>query len=97
MDRATVESYDSEQGFGVLVSPYTPGGCFVSFSAIQDNTHLVVGTEVFFEFVAAEQDGYRYRATTVWTDEPQAHGIAVTRRPTSAYRSTFRIGDVTGL
>jgi CspA family cold shock protein len=65
--QGTVREYDTEAGWGVLDSPDTPGGCWVHFSAIQAGGYraLTAGDPVSFEWEAADQDGYAYRATRV--------------------------------
>lgn len=65
----TVVFFDSEQGWGLLASDGLPGGepAWVHTSALETNGYreLVIGQPVQFEFEAAEQNGYSYRATRV--------------------------------
>jgi CspA family cold shock protein len=65
-----VRRWDAEEGFGVIDSPLTPGGCGTVFSAIQmdGNPTLTAGQRVRFQFVAAYQDGYRFRAVAVFPE-----------------------------
>ena len=64
-----VDSFDADAGWGVIVSDFTPGGCFVHFSVIRmagfkalERGQLVTFT---FEKPGFLQDGYRYRAVMV--------------------------------
>jgi cold shock protein len=88
----TVREFDAEQGWGVIDTPVTPGGCWVHFSAINVNGYraLGVGDTVVLDLESADQDGYVYRAVDVWPagvetgarPEPDAD-------PSGAYQSRF--------
>lgn len=69
-----VREFHPDQGWGVIDSPDVPGGCWVHFSAITMDGYrqLVAGERVAFRAEAADQDGFAFRAVTVWTgaDEP---------------------------
>lgn len=71
-----VREFDPAQGFGVIDSPETPGGCWVHFSAIVMDGYrkLEPGEEVSFAFEPARQDGFSYRATEVRKQGSQAPG-----------------------
>ncbi len=62
-----VRVWHREQGWGVVDAPETPGGCWVHFSAVDAAGYreLRAGQQVLLEAEAAEQDGYRWRATHV--------------------------------
>jgi CspA family cold shock protein len=62
-----VRVWHREQGWGVVDAPEVPGGCWVHFSAVEATGYreLRAGQQVLLEAEAAEQDGYRYRATRV--------------------------------
>jgi cold shock protein len=64
---AVVREWRPEEGWGVVDSPQTPGGCWVHFSHIQATGYrkLVPGKTVALEFEPADQDGFTYRAVTV--------------------------------
>lgn len=64
---AVVREWHSEEGWGVVDSPQTPGGCWVHFSHIQAPGYreLVPGQTVAIECEPADQDGFTYRAVTV--------------------------------
>jgi CspA family cold shock protein len=67
MTEASVRVWHDEEGWGVLDSPETPGGCWAHFSAIEmpGFRALSVGQVVALEWEAAEQDGWHYRAVRV--------------------------------
>ena len=68
--RGTVRSWNAEEGWGVVDSPQTAGGCWVHFSAVQVPgwQELEPGTGVELLWVDADQDGYLYRALSVRPD-----------------------------
>ncbi len=64
----TVREWNDLEGWGVLDSTATPGGCWVFFSAIAGKGFrtLTVGDTVVFDWEhVTDQDGYRYRAIGV--------------------------------
>lgn len=70
----TVEVWHAEEGWGVIRSDRTPGGCWIHYSDVAGTGFrtLTVGRNVDLEFedLAAKypgghQDGYRYRAISV--------------------------------
>jgi CspA family cold shock protein len=67
---ATVREWDDEEGWGVLDSPETPGGCWTHFSAVEMEgfRSLRVGEKVSLQWEAGEQDGFQYRAVRVVVD-----------------------------
>ena len=66
---ATVREWRDEEGWGVLDSPETPGGCFGHYSDIQAaRVHtLSPGQQVDLAWEAPgfKQDGYDYRAVSI--------------------------------
>lgn len=70
----TVRSWSAEEGWGVIDSPETPGGCWVHYGkvAVRGFRGLNLGQRVEFEWEPGDQDGYHFRATRVWPygDEP---------------------------
>jgi CspA family cold shock protein len=68
-----VRWFDGDEGWGVLDAPEVPGGCFVHFSNIDMDGYrqLSAGAQVRFTFEHLDflQDGYSYRALTVWPQE----------------------------
>ncbi len=68
ISRGVVREWDEDQGFGVIDSPDTPGGCWTHFSSIVMDGYrcLAAGDSVAFTCEAGSQDGYDYRAVLVW-------------------------------
>jgi CspA family cold shock protein len=68
-----VRSFDADEDWGVVDAPAVPGGCFVHFSNIDmaGYRQLHAGQQVQFTFECPGflQDGYSYRALTVWPEE----------------------------
>ena len=66
---AVVRVWHEDEGWGVLDSAETPGGCWVHFSSVATGPgykSLAAGTVVLVEYEAAEQDGHAYRAVRAW-------------------------------
>jgi CspA family cold shock protein len=92
----TVREWNSDEGWGVIDSAETPGGCWVHFSAIAGGgLHgLTPGEHVTFTYEAARQDGFGYRTVLVWPPgaesgtPPQAHHD---QPPSAAYQSSLTI------
>jgi CspA family cold shock protein len=63
----TVRMWNAGEGWGVVDSLDTPGGCWVHFSHIVASGHpaLRPGQRVVLEWETPGQDGYPYRATRV--------------------------------
>jgi len=66
---AVVREWRDDEGWGVVDSPETPGGCWAHFSHIAiagwyRTTHA--GQQVMLEWQAADQDGFDYRAVRLW-------------------------------
>ena len=66
--RGLVENFYPDDGWGVITSPATPGGCWVHSSFVRDAFSLRDGQPVWFTFEPADQDGYAFRALHVWTN-----------------------------
>ena len=62
-----VRVWHDEEGWGVIDSDVTPGGCWAHFSSVRVAGYRVLtpGQDVTFGFEAAEQDGYSFRAVEV--------------------------------
>lgn len=62
-----VREWHRDQGWGVVDSDETPGGCFVHFSVIQmpGFRELSARQTVYFEAIPRGQDGCSFRATAV--------------------------------
>ena len=90
----TVRVWHGEQGWGVIDSQDTPGGCWAHFSSVLVPGHreLRAGQPVSFDYEAAAQDGYSFRATEVWPSgqEPDWAGGGASGA-SGAFRSTLTI------
>ncbi|MFB9315057.1 cold-shock protein [Nocardioides plantarum] len=88
-----VGTWHGDEGWGVIDSPATPGGCWTHFSAVLGEGYrtLSPGQRVTFEFETADQDGYRYRTVEAWpSDEPKPAVVEVSG-PAAAYASTLTL------
>ncbi|BCB90592.1 S1 domain-containing protein [Phytohabitans suffuscus] len=66
---ATVREWRDDEGWGVLDSADTPGGCWAHFSSIDMPGYRVLerGGTVRLTWESPGQDGYEYRAVRVET------------------------------
>lgn len=82
-----VRVWHDERGWGVIDAPDAPGGCWAHFSVVlvEGCASLTAGQRVELEWETARQDGYGFRATSVWpagqspverTAETDTHGGA---------------------
>ncbi|MGW1529923.1 cold-shock protein [Streptomyces sp. NPDC002159] len=71
MIEAMVREWDDEEGWGVLDSSETPGGCWAHFSAVEmpGFRSLVAGQKVTLEWESGEQDGFQHRAVRIVVPE----------------------------
>ncbi|MDF3300816.1 cold-shock protein [Streptomyces tropicalis] len=67
MIEAMVREWDDDEGWGVLDSRETPGGCWTHFSVVEAPgfRSLAAGQKVALEWESGEQDGFQYRAIRV--------------------------------
>jgi CspA family cold shock protein len=65
--RATVRDWHEAEGWGVVDSVETPGGCWTHFSVVDvvGYRRLVPGQPVDLDWESPGQDGYAYRALRV--------------------------------
>jgi CspA family cold shock protein len=95
--KGTVRVWRNEEGWGVIDSAETPGGCWAHFGAlVMEGYHtLSVGEVVEFEWMAADQDGFAFRAVRVWregvTPDDAAPEFDVAETPSDAHGSELRI------
>lgn len=59
--------WSDDEGWGVLDSPETPGGCWTHFSSVEMDGYrfLLPGQQVELTWEAPGQEGYNYRAAKV--------------------------------
>jgi len=90
----TVRVWHVDEGWGVVDSAATPGGCWTHFSAVLVAGHRVfeAGQAVEFSFEAAEQDGCSFRAVEVWpADRPPVRHRSADSGADAAYHSTLTL------
>ena len=65
--RAVVRLWRADDGWGVLDSAATPGGCLAHFSVVEMPGYRTLenGQSVLVDWEAADTDGFAYRATRV--------------------------------
>ena len=89
-----VRVWHAGEGWGVLDSAATPGGCWTHYSAVLVPGYraLDAGAAVEFTFEAAGQGGYAFRAVEVWPagQVPVRSGDEVPGA-SPAYRSTLTL------
>ncbi len=89
-----VRVWHSDEGWGVIDSHDTPGGCWAGFSSVLVPGHraLRAGQSVTLTYEPAEQDGYLFRAVEVWpSDEEPFRTDGGTAGETGGYRSAIAI------
>jgi CspA family cold shock protein len=89
-----VRVWHREEGWGVVDSKNTPGGCWVHFSSVLVPGYrgLRAGQSVSFDYEPAVQDGHGFRATEVWPSGQVPYTAEnKTSGETSAFRSTLTI------
>jgi CspA family cold shock protein len=96
ISHGAVREWDSDQGFAVIDSEDTPGGCWAWHSSIgMDGLRvLTAGERVTFTYEAARQDGYGYRAILVWPPGVEPGTLPPAEAnvgPSAAYQSTLTI------
>ena len=89
----SVRSWFSEEGWGVIDSPETPGGCWAHFSNVMvlGYKSLTGGQLVNLDWEPADQDGYRFRALRVWPTGTDPMETPPVTGHSSAYSSTLTI------
>lgn len=91
----TVRLWHAGEGWGVIDSPATPGGCWTHFSAVLGSGYRTfeAGAAVEFTFEVAEQDGYSFRAVVVWAGDrsPATRSTDDVAGASSAYQSRLTL------
>lgn len=87
-----VRTWRNDEGWGVIDSAETPGGCWAHFSAVAMPGYrsLQPGAPVELDWEQAEQDGFHYRAVRAWPQGQEPYTVAPAD-PTGAYSSSLRI------
>lgn len=91
-----VREWNDDQGLGIIDSEDTPGGCWVHFSNIVTDGFrtFAPGDHVAFTHEAVPQDGFHYRAISVWLPGVKPGTLPRVRRqdgPSAAYHSELTI------
>ncbi|MEV0717292.1 cold shock domain-containing protein [Asanoa sp. NPDC050611] len=91
--RGVVREWHRDEGWGVVDSEATPGGCWVHFSSLRVTgpRALSAGQAVSFEAERGWQDGYAFRAVAVWTGGDRPAAVA-DEPPSAAYGSSLVLG-----
>lgn len=89
-----VREWNNQDGWGVLDSETTPGGCWAHYSAVDVDVYheLAAGQTVLFDFEAAKQDGFEFRAVRVSVPGRAPATVVTHAEGSSAYRSELRVG-----
>jgi CspA family cold shock protein len=89
-----VRVWHDADGWGVIDSDATPGGCWAHCSAVLVAGHrrLRAGQDVTFSFEVVEQDGYSFRAVEAWpSDQTPVRTSHEVTGPSAAYGSTVTL------
>jgi CspA family cold shock protein len=89
-----VREWHDDEGWGVVDSGATPGGCWVHVSAVRARSlRLDVGATVELTYEEAPQTPYSFRAVEAWPagEEPYRGHIVEVQGPSPAYRSELRL------
>ena len=91
----TVREWNEDEGWGVLDSPQTPGGCWAHFShaAVAGYAAFTAGQAVLLEWEEPGQDGWPYRAVRFWPhgEQPVDRYADAAGGTGGAYHSTLTL------
>lgn len=89
----SVAIWFADDGWGVIESPDTPGGCWTHYATVDTAGYrsLPLGATVEFEWEQPGQDGYPYRAVHVRPATSPPADSAGTEPVTRTYRSSLHI------
>ena len=92
-DAGIVRQWNDDEGWGVIDSAATPGGCWAHFShaAVSGASNFMAGQSVSLEWESPGQDGYPYRAVRFWPSELEPFERATRSGSGGAYRSTLTL------
>lgn len=88
-----VRVWHEDEGWGVVDSPETPGGCWAHFShaAVAGYAAFAAGDEVHLEWEAPGQDGWPFRAVRLWPVGAEPVERSPSRDAGGAYHSTLTL------
>jgi cold shock protein len=90
-DLGLIRVWNDDEGWGVIDSPHTPGGCWAHFSAAAGEPPFTPGLPVRLEWEPAHQDGYTFRAVRFWPADRDPVDRITTSQPSAAYESTLTL------
>ena len=94
MSSGTVREWHDEEGWGVIDSPTTPGGCWMHYSHVdaRGRPALSAGQEVMFSCEPVTwQDGFHWRAARVRPDGTEPAGPSQPDTDGTAFRSKLTL------
>ena len=85
----TVREWYQDEGWGVIDSDETPGGCWAHFgsAAVLGYVTFTAGQAVWLQWESPGQDGYPSRAVRFWPYGSDAIDQPTGQAPGNAYRS----------
>ncbi|BFU44702.1 cold shock domain-containing protein [Krasilnikovia sp. MM14-A1004] len=88
-----VREWHQNEGWGVIESNDTPGGCWAHFSAaaVPGYVSFAAGQAVEVDWEQPGQDGFPYRAVRFWPVESEPFDKSAGQAPSGAYRSTLSL------
>ncbi|HEV8569916.1 MAG TPA: cold shock domain-containing protein [Actinoplanes sp.] len=89
----TVREWHQDEGWGVIDSEETPGGCWAHFSsaAVSGYVTFTAGQAVWLQWESPGQDGYPFRAVRFWPYGSDAIDRPQGPAPGDAYRSVLSL------
>ncbi|KRF30731.1 cold-shock protein [Nocardioides sp. Soil805] len=91
--QGVVREWHDDEGWGVIDSEATPGGCWAHFSSVlvAGQLTLRVGQPVTFTFEVVDQDGFSHRSVEVWPTGAAPVRTEPSEWDSTAFRSELRI------
>lgn len=87
----SVREWHEDEGWGVIDSDETPGGCWAHFSAgaLDGYVFLTAGQKVCLDWESPGQESYDFRARRFWPYGSEPKERDSRQGPGGAYRSTL--------